>query len=233
MLLSVLLVFGPQASPASEACGVEQVRLSWGFTESLRNSLSGARALGNWTTDGDVGYETPEFIFTGGEGSLAPDRSTGEVSFEGELRWRAYGGIVETALVNPQLRLVGKREALLVFDVVGGTIGGLQVEQKGVEFVSLTWPASAETLDATAGIWRVDKARVVLTPLGAGAFSRYLSGEVFDPLSFSIQVQPQCLSDGGFRWWWVPGGALVLAVVGAFVWACFTRAKKSREPEHQ
>jgi len=246
LALAALLLLSPQQSapPSSQApgavsatgavaCEVEQVRMTWGFKESFRSYLSGAIALGKWTTGGDVGYEIPEFVFTGGVGQIAPDRKSGEVAFEGELRFTAHGGILNTALKAPRLEILGEREAALYFDISGETMGGLQVSQPALDFFRITWPASAETIDVQSGVFSVTRARVVLTPLGSGAFGTYLAGEVFDPLSFSIQVEPGCFTTGGFRWWWLPGGGLVLAALGGLGWFIATRVNKSRGLEHQ
>jgi hypothetical protein len=216
---------------ASAACEVEQVRMTWGFAESFRRSLSGALALGQWTTTGDVGYDTPEFVFSGGVGHIAPDRKAGRIAFEGELRFVSVGGLVNTAFSHPRFEIVGEREAALFFDVTGGTVGGFEVSQPALNFVRITWPSSAEAIDSQTGLWSVTGARVVLTPLGAGALGTFFSGQVFDPLSFSIQVEPGCLTTGGFRWWWLPGGGLVLAMLGALGFGIATWVKKSREPE--
>ena len=235
LALTGLLAISPAAEreAPSASCEVQQARITWGFKESFRSYLSGAIALGKWTTSGDVSYQTPVFIFATTNGSIAADRSSGEVPFEGEFRFRAHGGILNTALSNPTLRILGPGEAALFLDVTGETMGGLAVSSKAVDFVRISWPARAQSIDAAAGVWTIQNARVVLTPLGANAFGTYVSGEVFDPMTIELTVTPGCLNQPGWRWWWLPGGVLLLAIVGAAVAALVIRANKSRGLERQ
>jgi hypothetical protein len=229
----VAALSGEQFLAEGDSCEVQQAVITWGFKESFRSYLSGAIALGQWTTSGEVSYETPVFIFSTTGGDLAADLSAGEVSFDGELRFRAHGGILDTALANPRLEILGPGEAALFFDVIGETMGGLSVSSEGVDFVRVSWPVRAQSVDSAAGLWSVEGATVVLTPLGSRAFGTYISGEVFDPMSVSMQVTPGCLEQPGMRWWWLPGGVVALAVLGAALGWWITRANRSRAPEHQ
>ena len=211
------------------SCVVEDVSVAWGFKESFRSYLSGAIALGEWTVSGDVSYETPLFGFSGGSGEIAPDRSSGDIGFSGQMRFVGHGGILNTSLADPRLVFLGDREAALYFDVTGDTMDFVFVETKDVDFVRVRWSRFAETLDRRSGVWEVTNATVTLTPTGSGAFGTYLAGEVFDPLSFRVQVAPGCL-DQGFSWWWIPGGVVGLASLGGAVWAITRRGRKSPEP---
>jgi hypothetical protein len=231
--LASLLAFAPASSSPTDACDIEHVTVEWGFKESFRSYVSGTIALGTWTTTGDVSYETPVFVFTGGEGFLAPDRESGEISFDGEFRFTGHGGILNTSLANPRLQFVDGGEAILFLDVTGDTMDGLSVEKRGVDFVRVSWPSSAETVNRADGVFEVKDAEVVLTDLGSGVFGTYISGEIFDPMTISLRVPGGCLTTDGFVWWWIPGGAVTLAALGAAVWAGITRGNKSREPERQ
>lgn len=225
------LTASSQTASSATSCVVEDVSVVWGFKESFRSYLSGAIALGEWTVSGDISYQTPLFSFSGGSGAVAPDRSAGDVRFDGQIRFAGHGGILNTSLANPRLEFLGDREAALRFDVTGDTMDFVFVETPAVDFVRITWSGLDESVDAKAGVWEVGDARVTLTPAGSGAFGTYLAGEVFDPLSFRVQVAPECL-DAGFNWWWIPGGTVALAAVIGGVWAVTRRGRKSLEPKH-
>jgi hypothetical protein len=224
---------GASSHTASSAtsCVVEDVSVVWGFKESFRSYLSGAIALGEWTVSGDVSYQTPLFSFSGGSGAIAPDRSAGDVRFDGQIKFVGHGGILNTTLSEPRLEFLGNREAALFFDVTGDTMDFVFVENKNVEFVRIKWSRFAESVDSMLGVWEVSDATVTLTSAGSGAFGTYLAGEVFDPLSFRVSVASQCL-DQGFRWWWIPGGVAAIVATSGLVWALTRRGRKSPELGH-
>jgi len=230
-VISALLVVSPGASAPHE-CVVEDVEVTWGFKESFRSYLSSAIALGEWTVEGDVSYQTPLFSFSGGEGSFSSDRTSGDIDFDGGMRFVGHGGILNTSLDNPTLRFLGDREASLLFDVRGDTMDFVFVETTDVDFVRLQWSRFDQTVDARNGVFEVTNASVTLTPAGSGAFGTYVAGEVFDPLSFRITTTPGCLQ-GGLTWWWIPGGVVAIAAAGSALWALTRRGRKSPEPEHQ
>ena len=200
----------PSAVP-EDACAVEDVSITWGFKESFRAYISSSIANGSWEVSGDVGYEIPEFTFTGSSGFLAPDRSLGEVGFTGGIVFSGHDGILETSLQNPELVMTGPREATLVLDVTGDTMEEVSVNQQNVDFASVTWDGSWETVDADQGVWRVVDAEVTLTQVGSEAFGTYPAGEVLDPMSFTLSLTPGCLEDDGPSIWWIPGGVVAIA----------------------
>ena len=200
----------PSAVP-EDACAVEDVSITWGFKESFRSYISSSIANGSWEVSGDVGYEIPEFTFTGSSGLLAPDRSLGEVGFTGGIVFSGHDGILETSLQNPELVMTGPREATLVLDVTGDTMEEVSVNQQNVDFASVTWDGSWETVDADQGLWRVVDAEVTLTQEGSEAFGTYPAGEVLDPMSFTLSLTPGCLEDDGPSIWWIPGGLVAIA----------------------
>jgi len=212
LALALASVMGivPSAVPEG-ACQVEDVLITWGFKESFRSYISSSIANGSWEVSGEVGYEIPEFTFTGGSGFLAPDRSLGEVGFTGGIVFSGHDGILETSLQNPELVVTGPREATLVLDVSGDTMEEVSVNQQNVDFASVTWDGSWETVDADQGVWRVVDAEVTLTQVGSEAFGTYPAGEVLDPMSFTLSLTPGCLEDDGPSIWWIPGGAVAIA----------------------
>jgi len=221
------------SAEGAEACAIEGARVEWGFKESFRSYLSGAIALGSWETSGEVDYQTPVFILEGGSGAVAPDRSRGDVAFAGSLRFVGHGGVLDTTLGDPRLVLVGPREAALYLDVSGETMAGEAIAREGVDFARVAWDSADESLDAPRGAWALRGARVTLTEQGSAAFGTYLPGEALDPMDISLRVQPGCLENQEVRWWWVPGGAVVLAAVGAALWGLSRRGNRSPGPERR
>jgi hypothetical protein len=230
----VLLVSATPTERVAEGwCQVQESEVSWGFKESFRSYISGAIALGQWTTSGDVDYTTPVFIFSGGEGAIAPDRRSGSVAFEGELLFEGHGGILRTSLTDPTLTLQGPRQATLVFDVTGDTMDMVSVSTDDVEFVTLEWSAGDESLDIATGEWVVTGAKATLTTSGSNAFGTYPAGEEFDPLDLRLVVASSCFTESAVNPWWVAGGIGGLAlVVGGVVWIT-ARARRLREQGHQ
>lgn len=235
LALSALVALSstPVASLAEGQCQVVESEITWGFKESFRSYISGAIALGQWTTSGDVGYETPAFIFSGGEGAIAPDRTSGSVAFEGELLFEGHGGILRTSLANPTLIIDSGRSAQLLFDVTGDTMDMVSVSADDVEFVTLEWSAGDETVDVATGEWVVTGAQATLTAEGSKSFGTYPEGESFDPVDIRLLVTPSCFTPGGLNPWWVAGGVLGLALLGGGIVWITARARKSPEQEHQ
>jgi hypothetical protein len=223
----------PGALLAEGECAVVESEITWGFKESFRSYISGAIALGQWTTSGDVTYETPAFIFSGGEGAIAPDRTSGSVAFEGELLFEGHGGILRTSLANPSLILDGHRRATLVLDVTGDTMDMVSVSAEDVEFVTLEWSAGDESLDVASGEWAVTDAVATLTASGSESFGTYPAGEPFDPVDIRLVVTNSCFTQSALNPWFVAGGVLGLALAGgAIVWIT-ALARKSREQGRQ
>ncbi len=223
----------PGAVLAEDECRILEAEVTWGFKESFRSYISGAIALGQWTTSGDVSYETPAFRFSGGEGAIAPDRRSGRVAFEGELLFEGHGGILRTSLANPSLMLDGHRRATLGFDVTGDTMDMVSVSAEDVEFVTLEWSAGDESIDAASGEWVITDAVATLTASGSESFGTYPAGEPFDPVDIRLVVTPSCLTQSALNPWVVAGGVLGLALVGGGIVWITARARISREQGRQ
>ncbi len=218
---------------AEGPCEVLESEVTWGFKESFRSYISGAIALGQWTTSGDVGYTTPALIFSGGEGAIAPDRRSGTVAFDGELLFEGHGGILRTSLADPILTLEGQRQATLVFDVTGDTMDMVSVSADDVEFVTLEWSAGDESLDIATGEWVVSGAQATLTASGSNAFGTYPEGEIFDPVDIRLLVTPACLTGDALNPWWIAGGVAGVALAGGLTVWIIARARKLPEPRRQ
>ena len=222
----------PMASLSEGSCAVESVEITWGFKESFRSYISGSLATGEWVVSGDVGYATPSFTITGGEGHILADRSGGDIAFAGEMRFVGHGGILDTAVSSPRLVFEGPRQATLFFDVVGDTMEEVAVSERDVPFVTVEWEGSESDLDAASGTWKVGTARTTLSAEGSDAFGTYPEGEEMDPLSFVLTVAPGCLdaetAGGGLLF-----GALGVVVIGAGTAVVISRVRKSRGPGRQ
>ena len=220
----------PQSS-TTETCVVSSSEVTWGFKESFRAYVSGAIAQGEWQVSGDVSYTIPQFSFTGGGGSLSPDRSSGEIGYEGSLRFVGHGGILDTTVANPRFVLGPERTATLFFDVTGDTMDEVAVNVSDVAFATVSWAENLSEVDEAQGAWRVDDAQVILTAAGSDAFGTYPAGEILDPLSFRMTVTPGCFETEGLGLLWlIGGGAAVGAVlVGFAIW----RVNKSRAQARQ
>ena len=232
LALSPLLGVAPASAAVSEdSCEIVEAGATWGVKESFRAYISSSIAQGDWVVSGDVGYDTPHFVLTSGSGFLAPDLTSGDVSFSGAIEFLGHGGILDTTLGNPSLTMTGTGEAILTLDVTGDTMEELSVDLERVPFATVAWSASDVTLDSASGSWEVREAALTLTREGAEAFGTYPPGETLDPLSWNITTTPGCLEQRGLAWPWILGGVAGLGVIlAAGMWA-IARGNKSRGPE--
>jgi len=228
LALAAVVGVAPASVPEG-ACEVKDVSITWGFKESFRSYISGSIAQGSWEASGDVGYEIPHFTLTGGTGHVNAARDEGIVAFEGGIVFSGHDGILETSLQNPELIIIGSREATLMFDVTGDTMEEVSVNQPDVPFATVTWGRGAENVVPSDGVWSVEGAEVVLTQEGSDAFGTYPAGEKMDPLSFRFEVAPGCLEEGAI--WWIPGGVAALAAGASALALAIQRGRRSRGQE--
>jgi hypothetical protein len=201
--------------------------MTWGVKESFRAYLSGAIANGEWFTDGDVSYSTPDFVITGTSGWLGRDGQSGELAAKGSIRFVGHGGILDQTLSSPAVHISAEM-ATLIFDVEGDTQEGVSVRSAAVPFATATARAD---ISAELGQWQIVQAPTVLTAEGAAAFGTYPAGETLDPVSIEVAVEPGCLTTQGFfaqPLAWVVSGTLLAGALAAAVTAW---ARKSRGPE--
>lgn len=213
-----------QAQPPEGACAVSSWQMAWGVKESFRSYLSGAIAQGEWTTEGDVTYDTPSFIVNGTEGWISPDGQEGMLTAEGSMRFYGHGGIMDQTLSAPAV-MVGESVGI-VFDVSGDTREGMSVDAPGVVFV--TSGADAD-IDATSGIWSLSDAPTVLTEEGAAAFGNYPAGTEFDPVTITVNVEPGCLEQPRGPLGWVVSLSVLATALAA---AVTVGVRRRRGPEH-
>jgi len=218
----------PKVATAAEGCPVQASSITWGFKESFRSYISGSIANGEWTVADGATYTTPDFGWSDGQGAY--DADDGLVAFAGSITFTGHGGVLNTTVANPQLRFLDADTAVLLLDVSGTTQDGATVDQKAVEFVDIDLAGALEQADGTI---TVTDAATVLTPAGAAAFGTYPAGESFDPVSFTLTLDPSCgaivpqpgetatvtaepVSSGGdLAWLWILIAAVVLLALAA------------------
>jgi len=226
-LVAATPAFASEVVLAEDACDVSAWTMTWGVKESFRAYLSGAIAQGEWQTEGDVSYVTPEFVVTGSSGWLRSDGTSGELWADGSIRFLGHGGILDQTLSSPAID-ISEDTLALIFDVEGDTQEGLSVRSDAVRFAEATVRSE---IDSESGRWRVEQAPTVLTAEGAEAFGTYPAGEQMDPVSIEVLVKPGCLTKAGIfsqpLAWVTSATVLAAALAGAVtVWV-----RRSRGPE--
>jgi hypothetical protein len=201
MLVALPAVVTVAAGPASatgaprasaEVCAAASGAWEWGFKESFRAYISGSIANGEWTTEGDVGYDTPLFFAEGLASSVMVDGALqGALTVEGALRFTGHDGILDTRIGNPTVRLPGDGTLEIVADIVGTTQSFVEVDAREIVLVEG---------ELASGTWSVEGSDLVLTgvPLeltsaGADSFGTYPAGEAFDPITVRLDFgTPEC-----------------------------------------
>ena len=215
---------------AAGICEVSDATLTWGFKESFRAYLSSAIANGEWTVADGARYETPDFSWSGA-GTIDPATQSGELAFDGSIRFTGHDGVLDTTVSTPRI-VLSADGAVLLLDVTGTTQDGSPVDSHGVEFATLD--LAAVTAEEGEGTLTWTAIPAVLTEAGAAAFGTYPAGEVLDPLTVTITLPADCLAaadaaasaaagsvDGesagpDLTWvWWVVGGIALLAIAVA------------------
>lgn len=229
LALTAALVVAPTASSAD--CTAESGAFTWGFKESFRAYISGSIANGGWTTDGDLGYETPAFFSEALAGSLALDPIEGELGVEGSLRFTGHDGILDTTISNLRFVVESPERLTVVVDLRGTTQDFVPVDSVDVPFLSGDLAAAqwSETGDALL----LEGIPLTLTAEGAEAFGTYPAGEAFDPLDLEVSTSAECAaraieaheSDGSLP---LAVGATVLATAlgGALTAVLVARARR-------
>lgn len=178
---------GSAAAATAAPCAVTDATLVWGFKEAFRAYIDGAIANGEWSTEGDVAYATPDFTWSGGTGEA--DGGGLDVQYAGAVRFTGHGGILDTTVANPRIVVDGER-AVLLLDVTGTTQEGEAVAQPAVEFAELDLASAEHTRDGDLAGWA--QVPATLTADGAAAFGTYPAGEALDPLTITATIVGGC-----------------------------------------
>jgi len=240
------MLFGPLAlvtllavAPAATDCTASEAAWQWGFKESFRAYLSGSIAQGEWTTSGDVEYETPAFFTDTARGEVSLLSLSGELAAEGGMRFTGHAGILDTTIDDIRLRFDGAGGLTVVADIVGTTQDFEPVDATDVTFL---------TGDLEAALWRVEGDQLViadvpltLTASGAEAFGTYPQGEAFDPMTVRVSTTQECAQQAldarapsglvavGL---WVAAGLGALLVAVAAIAALRRRRRRAIDDRH-
>ena len=128
-------------------------------------------------------YATPSFGWADGSGAYDAETGEGLVSFTGSITFTGHGGILNTTVADPRLRLDGDGAAHLILDVSGTTQEGVAIDEQDVEFLEL----EVET-DTSGDELVITSTTAVLTAAGAEAFGTYPQGEQFDPITVGFDA---------------------------------------------
>lgn len=180
-------------------CQLTDGQLDWGFKESFRAYVSGSIANGDWTTDGNATYATPQFSWLKGKGVRADDSGSGSLEFTGAVNFDGHDGSLKTTIGNPTVTFTDDSTAVLSVDYSGTTMeeamsGGESVDVKeDVPFVELDLAAGTAT-SAGSSVTIVE-IPTTLTTAGSTVFPNYRAGDSFDPVTLSFTVSKEC-ADG-------------------------------------
>lgn len=182
------------AAVSEGACVVTVADGSWGVKESFRAYISGNIARGDWQVSGDVTYDTPLFFFTGGTGDYAPETATGEVRFDGGIRFTGHGGVLDSQIDAPTLVFTGPGTAQLQADVTAVQYAaGVASEPETFEripLIEIDLAGATVTEEGDAVTVAAVDAPTSLTAEGVPAFSSfYEAGAAFDPLTFTVTAE--------------------------------------------
>ncbi|WOF22825.1 HtaA domain-containing protein [Microbacterium betulae] len=241
-------------------CAVTDAVLDWGFKESFRSYISGSIAHGEWTVSDGATYETPEFGWSDGEGAFDAETFTGQVGFDGTVRFTGHDGLLDTTVSNPTVLFTGRDTAYLLLDVTGVTMedalagetdNALAFDQ--VSFVKLDLAAGDVEISEDGSEITASEVPAAITSQGYEAFPNYEAGTAFDPVSFSITTETDCAvavpedeaadvaaaveapdaDDTDLTWLaWTGGGVALAALVAALaIWLARRRRAEAENGE--
>ncbi|MDX2377504.1 HtaA domain-containing protein [Microbacterium sp. LRZ72] len=181
-----------ETSVPTGACVADDAEMTWGFKESFRSYISGSIAEGEWETFGGADYTTPSFSWSSGAGEFAPATGTGEISFEGGVRFTGHDGLLDTTIADPVLVLDGGDSGQLMLDVSGVAMEDAMAgddtatTREGVAFVDLDTSALTVAEDEASVTVTAEGAPTAITADGFEAFGSYEAGTAFDAISFTL-----------------------------------------------
>lgn len=174
-------------------CTVTDGTLTWGLKETFRSYIQSSIAKGDWELIDGVTYELPNFVWSGGTGSVDPQTGVGEVSFAGGLNFTGHDGVLDMWVENPTIEFAEDGSGVIRVDARSNDVdGNPKVEVTQEEFATLPATNMNFTLDVASGdIQEVTLAdlEAVLTEAGVPAFGDfYAAGDALDPVSIALTV---------------------------------------------
>ncbi|WP_354024713.1 HtaA domain-containing protein [Conyzicola nivalis] len=177
------------STTAAVGCVVDDATLTWGFKESFRAYISGAIAHGEWTVADGATYAVPNFGWSAGTGGYDAETGEGSLAFAGSIAFTGHGGVLNTIVSNPQVRLIDATTGVLLLDISGTTQDGTAIDSKSVEFADLDLTGVIENDEGSVTI---TAAPATLTDAGSAAFGTYPSGEALDPVTLAFSTAADC-----------------------------------------
>jgi hypothetical protein len=186
----------PVPAAAATACRVTDATLTWGFKASFRAYITSSITHGTWTTSGNAGYTTPNFIWRAGTGTFDPAATSGEVAFTGSVHFTGHEGMLDSTFSNPRLRFTNASTAVLVVDYTGVSMtealagSTTPTSYPGVSFVALALASGSR--GGSGATTTFTSVPTSITAAGYAAFGSHEAGTAFDPLTISITRDASC-----------------------------------------
>ena len=224
---------GAHLAAGDSSCDVSDAAITWGVKESLRSYISGTIANGEWAVSDGATYETPNFGWSDGTGTI--DAGRGTLAFDGNIRFTGHDGILNTTLGGFEIVVDGSTTAHIIFDVSGTTQDGTPVDETGVTFADI----DTSGLTVADGTATLNAAPVTLTEAGSAAFGTYPAGEKLDPITVSFSATsdcmpaPQAASDILTRTIIIVAGVVVAIAVGAGILITVIRRRAKARTRNQ
>lgn len=198
-ILGVLTGAAVVSAPASPAlavegagqCEVATSELSWGVRESFRSYISGSIANGGWETSNGAGYETPNFLWNNGAGSVGSALDSGSITFTGGVHFSGHEGALKFELANPVIEFAPDNAAYLLLDMAS-TDTGTSTDTPALAQVRVAKLDLENRVSAEGQELSLQSVPVRLTSEGAAAFNgsygSYAAGDELDPISMQASV---------------------------------------------
>ncbi|MBT1018402.1 HtaA domain-containing protein [Canibacter sp. lx-72] len=166
-------------------CAISGGVIKWGVRESFRSYISGSIANGEWNTSEGADYQTPNFIFSNGSGTVTDGNA--EAKFPGKVHFTGHDGVLDLTISNPTVEILNAEEGVLYADLRSNdTEGKVAVDIEQIKLAAIDLRGA---LKAEADTLVLEQAKVTLTEAGAAGFGGfYTAGEALDPLNMTAAV---------------------------------------------
>ena len=180
----------PAETAEAQTCSIASSELSWGFKESFRSYISGSIANGEWTTGNGADYETPNFLWSDGEGEVDSTLEEGIIEFTGSINFSGHDGALSMNIENPAIQFASDNSAYLLLD-----FGATDTAEEGDAESSLLEVAKIDldgAIDTDGNTITITDGPTRLTSEGAaslnGEYGSYAAGDEMDPINLTATV---------------------------------------------